>query len=568
MNFFGKVAICCLFLLAPYSLLYAESIQTFKASYVVQSDGTVLVRESIWYDFGVELRHGIFRTLETDHPQPATRTFYKRSVDIDVLEVKQNGESALYDTTESGGSVEVKIGDPDVYLTGINRYEITYLLSGALSYGTDGAELYWNVTGNSWQVPILEANALVSGDTESVLASQSACYQGVNGSDLFCTELSTSSQGTLFVSRNLGAYEGLTIAQEVNPAVVKELIIEKPVIRWMLWVLGLLWTVGLSMWAWRFNQANRSTRPVIAQYEPYEGFLPMYTGVLFDNRLDPQDITAGIIYLAEQGFITIKKTEQKVLWVFNTTDYELTLKRPLVEVPTDFLKEIMELLFEASAPVSTTVLLSTLAKKRETNSTIVLKLQASLRTDLLAQGFLESRYGASAKSIAKAFVLVWIPALTLFWYLDGLDDSIIALIVIVSVVTLIIYVLASYNRRSKKGHEALNHLEGFKLFLSVTEKDRLEFHNAPEKSPELFMKFLPYAIALKVEEKWSKVFEGITIPAPDWYQGGNIGTFSAVAFTSDVSAFSTSFSSSSGTSGSSGGGSSGGGGGGGGGGSW
>ncbi len=124
------------------------------------------------------------------------------------------------------------------------------------------------------------------------------------------------------------------------------------------------------------------------------------------------------------------------------------------------------------------------------------------------------------------------------------------------------------SRRTASGFEAKNHLDGFKLFLSVTDKERFDFHNAPEKSPELFMQYLPYAIALGVEEKWAKVFKGITIPQPDWYSGGSVNAFSATALTSELTSFSTSFSASSGVSGSSGGGSSGGGGGGGGGGSW
>jgi uncharacterized membrane protein len=125
------------------------------------------------------------------------------------------------------------------------------------------------------------------------------------------------------------------------------------------------------------------------------------------------------------------------------------------------------------------------------------------------------------------------------------------------------------DRRTGLGYEALNHLEGFKLFLSVTDKERFAFHNAPEKSPELFMKYLPYAVAFGVEKEWAKVFASLTIPNPNWYEGsGGISAFSATALTSDLASFSTSFSASSGTSGSSGGGSSGGGGGGGGGGSW
>ncbi len=120
-------------------------------------------------------------------------------------------------------------------------------------------------------------------------------------------------------------------------------------------------------------------------------------------------------------------------------------------------------------------------------------------------------------------------------------------------------------RRTTLGYEAKEYLQGFKDFLSVTEAQRYIFHNAPEKNAEHFMEFLPYAIAFGVEKQWAKVFEGITLPSPSWYDGGSMSTFSAVNLTSSLGEFSSSFTASSG---SSGGGSSGGGGGGGGGGSW
>jgi uncharacterized membrane protein len=135
------------------------------------------------------------------------------------------------------------------------------------------------------------------------------------------------------------------------------------------------------------------------------------------------------------------------------------------------------------------------------------------------------------------------------------------------VIALLVFVLGR-RRRTRIGYEVQDYLKGFKLFLEMTEKERYDFHNAPEKSPEQFMEYLPYAIAFGVEEKWAKVFEGITIPNPGWYDGGSVHSFSAVNLTTSLGAFSTVFAASSGASPSSGGGHSGGGSGGGGGGSW
>ena len=133
---------------------------------------------------------------------------------------------------------------------------------------------------------------------------------------------------------------------------------------------------------------------------------------------------------------------------------------------------------------------------------------------------------------------------------------------------MILFIIVADGRRTRKGYEALDHLRGFKQFLSVTEKERYVFHNAPERNAEQFMEYLPYAIAFGVEKEWAKAFEGITIPDPSWYDGGSGShAFSAVGLTNSLGSFSTALASS-GMSASSGGGSSGGGSGGGGGGSW
>jgi uncharacterized membrane protein len=116
----------------------------------------------------------------------------------------------------------------------------------------------------------------------------------------------------------------------------------------------------------------------------------------------------------------------------------------------------------------------------------------------------------------------------------------------------------------------------------VAEEDRLEFMNPPEKTPELFERFLPYAIALNVQNTWAKKFAGVLATAAagaaaySWYSGDLRHTDDIVSFadrlgddlSSTIAAASTPPGSSGGSSGSSGGGSSGGGGGGGGGSGW
>ena len=547
-------------LITASSFVQAEVIQKFEADYTVAETGIVTVVETITYDFEETERHGIFRTLFSTHPQSPSVWYKDRFLNLDVTSVTRNGVSENFTIDKSKKSTTIKIGDENRTVTEQQIYTITYNLTGALSYGAAGAEFYYNVTGNDWEVPIVLARATVKGES---LFDKYNCYQGTNGTTDTCTNSMKDKGVVTFTANNLQPGEGLTIATELDATKVAYVANEQ--ITWLLFGYSLagVWFLALLAYVYRFRRNNYTYKTVVAQYEPYKNYLPMYTGYLCDNRLDPRDITAGILYLAEQGFIKITRTEKKVLLIFPTTDYTITLLRPLTEIPSKFLTKLSELLFTTLATVGTEVPVSTLAKDRAKNVERIMHLKRDLGEDLKVNGFLESTFPLLAPKFPKALI----GPLVVFGGFLFVPNGII-LVGIVFTITIALGLMLLMPRKTALWFEAKNHTEGFKLFLSVTDKERFDFHNAPEKSPELFMQYLPYAVALGVEEKWAKVFEGITIPQPDWYEGGNIAAFSSGALTSDIGAFSTALSTNSGVSGSSGGGSSGGGGGGGGGGSW
>jgi len=135
---------------------------------------------------------------------------------------------------------------------------------------------------------------------------------------------------------------------------------------------------------------------------------------------------------------------------------------------------------------------------------------------------------------------------------------------------------------TEAGQRQWDAIEGFRQFLAEVDEDRLNRMNPPSKTPELFERMLPYAVALECEVEWAKKFESVLAMAaaatsggtgaysPAWYSGPGMN---AAAFAdSFASSFSSAIASSATTPGSSsgggGGGSSGGGGGGGGGGGW
>lgn len=563
-----KLILLITFCLVPVTV-QADTIRSFISDITIKSDGSFSVTETTVYDFNDEERHGIFRKIPTKHFQSSDDFFKERYLEIDNLSVAVDGKEAMFQLSENIGELEVKIGDPEITISGEHTYIINYTVAGGLTYyESDAVDLYWNATGNGWEVPI--ENALVRVyDDDGIALGEHYCYFGPVGSTEQCPSL-LSKGAYEFGPAPLQAGEGLTLALSLDPSLVDRLIMERLSL-WPLWLIGaLLWFVWLIWFLYRYSVAHKTGASIVAQYEPYEDFKPMYTGLLFDGRIDPHDITACIVYLAEQGFLRIKHIGKKVFFFFDADDYEITLMRPYAEIQTDLQKKIFTLLFAIDSSIGSTVVLSELAKdtdKKAKNFKILNELNSAAESDLVKQGFYEHRWKMplrlSLGLLASLFVL-----LAATFLLGAEMTSPVAISFITFIVSTVVVVFF-YRRRTQKGYEALDYLQGFKLFLSVTDKDRFNFHNAPKKSPEQFMEYLPYAIAFKVEEEWAKVFEGITIPNPGWYEDKDGSTFSAIYLTNSLGTFSSAVASSGASSNaSSGGGSSGGGVGGGGGGSW
>ncbi len=135
-----------------------------------------------------------------------------------------------------------------------------------------------------------------------------------------------------------------------------------------------------------------------------------------------------------------------------------------------------------------------------------------------------------------------------------------------------------------EGKRVMDQIEGFRMYLGTAEGESLQRMHPPNMTPELFEKFLPYALALDVDSEWAEKFSGVLERAaatpgqraayqPAWYRGNawdaaSIGNFASGLGSSLGGAISSSSTAPGSSSGGGGGGSSGGGGGGGGGGGW
>ncbi len=553
----------CVFLF-PF-IVRGEYIEDFKVRIEVQKDASFDVTEEITYVFD-EPRHGIMRDIPLIHPETASAPYRERYMDIELLEILQDGKDALYVEESTKDTFVVRIGDPHATLEDVHTYTVSYSVTGGLSYPESaGTELYWNATGNAWRVPIRSVQVELLDPTD-LFGSAQSCYAGTLGETSVSCAKKIQEDGTVvFRATGLNSEEGITIAQSLNEQKVPRVIHER--FRMIVLIVPLIFILfSYGVWRlYRYETVYKTNATIIPQYEPYHTMKPMYTGFMMDGRLDPQDITACIVYLAQHGYLKITKTERKAFFLFEIDDYEITL----LSLPDSFLgafeEKVFGLIFKEPFTVGAVVTLSDLKKdmgERRANYTEFTELEKSMREDLRSRGFREVMgWGNMARTIGTVLI-IWAVLYTV------LAGEINGGLFITGLFILVVLGIFLYERKTRAAYEVTDYLKGFKLFLETTERDRYLFHNAPEKNPEQFMEYLPYAIAFGVEEKWAEVFKDIALPTPDWYSSGSGTTFNATSLAHSFGAFSTAFAQSSGASASSGGGSTGGGAGGGGGGSW
>jgi uncharacterized membrane protein len=548
----------------------AESITNFESQVKINFDSSILITETIKYNFGDNERHGIYRYIPINYKTNAGN----KSINLDLQSITIDGQDENYEVSQSGLEKNIKIGKSSSLIKGEHTYVIVYKVKKAINYFESLDELYWNITGNGWEVPIENISASIILPEGNIGKVDISCYEGILGSNEKCTTEINNNLYTAKSTRILQSGEGLTIAIDFPKGIVYqptqlENIINLIKDNFIVLLPFLVFIIMFFIWK-KYGKDPKGYSVIIAQYEPPVGMKPTLVGSLVDEKPDFRDITAGLIYLAEQGFVKIKRLEKE--WILGSVDYEIELIKNDVTSLEKTEQNILNLFFEDSLVVGS---IKTISSFKES---VNFSLKSKEIISDLYQEMTDKGYFSDNPNKVKVLYIVGGMFFTVFAIF--LSIKLFGIIGIVcSAISGIIVIIFGFlmGKKTKLGAETKDYILGFKLFLSVTETNRLDFHNAPEKNPEQFMQFLPYAIALGVENKWAQQFKDVYIEQPSWYQSNVAGNFAAISFMSHMSDFSKSVNTSlafvsksaaSGGFGGGGGGFSGGGFGGGGGGSW
>jgi uncharacterized membrane protein len=551
-----------------------EAIVSYTTNIVVNIDNSIDVTEKIIYNTGSNERHGIYRDIYTLSSQ-------KRKMSIKNITVTdENGNPYQFQISNYNDNIRIKIGDPNKTFIGEKTYIINYHAETAVAQFKEFDEIYWNATGNEWNMPIYYAQASVTLPINTK-AIQYACYYGPKGSTNKCELENIENETYTFKApKILYPYEGLTIAVGFPKGIVSSYphysiisiffnTYEQLLIAIILPILTLIFS--LLNW-YKKGRDDRKMGVIVPQYDVPEDLTPMEVSGIVNERITDKEIPAEIIYLATKGYLKIQQLEERFIELTKSTDYELIKLKDFSDLKNDFDRKLLDKIFGPNKSIKLSDLKYNFYK--HLNLIIISALDS-----LLNKGYYKN-IGRMKTGKGRIFLIIFMSIWAsgffgiIFTIILGLKNPIpLAMGIFFSI---IIYGIISHfsPAKTEKGVAIKEYLLGLKEYLQIAEKDRLKFHNAPEKKPEIFEKLLPYAMVLGVADIWAKEFEGIYKEPPSWYSDPSGTTFSATAFTHAMNNFESSVGStlssslSSGGSGSGGGGSSGGGGGGGGGGSW
>ncbi|NQV81503.1 MAG: DUF2207 domain-containing protein [Alphaproteobacteria bacterium] len=562
----------------PASAQTQERIVDFHSEIWVNADASMTVRETITVDSaGRKIRRGIFRDFPTIYKSPSGR---RSVVGFQLEQVLRNSRSEPFHTERRSNGVRIYIGDANILIpAGRHVYEISYRTNRQLGFFDAIDELFWNVTGNGWDFPIERARATVhlpSGATAVDHAGYTG-RTGARGAD-FTYAGKSDKTVTFETNRTLKSGEGLSIAvswprgfvqRPTNGQMLAYSLSDNRFV--IIAVLGPIILLVYFLTIWFRVGRDPEKGPIVPRYEPPKGFSPAGARYVLNMGFDDKSFTAAIVNMAVKGFLTIKEGGWQVYTL------ELTGQSPGLSKGES---AVARKLFPGA-----TVSIELEQDNHETLQSAKLALQGSFRKEFEKIYFIRNeRYflPGIAFTVLALILLIGSDVSVL-----TLNDARLAISAIASFGSMIILNFVFYRllkAPTRLGRKTMDEIEGFKDYLSVAEKDRMNLLNPPERTPELFEQFLPYALALGVEQQWSEQFSDVLAQAaseatmggrgysPRWYSGRSFDNgFADCAstlsggFTGAISAASIAPGSSSG---SGGGGFSGGGGGGGGGGGW
>jgi len=547
----------------PASADTGDEVNNFAIDYTVGSDGVLHVKETIAYTFGSTGRHGIYRDLVTREPYKDDDSKDQKYEVSNIDVASPTGASSEFSTEATSSNhgryetLRIKIGSANQTISGYDAtYVITYDVRGALRHFADHSELYWDATGSAWGAVINQVTVNV---TVPDGVQQVECFTGTAGSQQECPQKSVSGGQGVFGASDLATGDQLTIVAGIKAGVVSNdapIVVDPP--SWMerngvSWLAlagsGVVTLAAIVVAALYSKNGNKDQRfagmppgtfpPNGVAAEPVKddlsedqipvAFSPPRIpvaegGLLIDAKANTTETAATLIDMAVRGGVRIENTGN---------DQKAVLLNPAVATAPHE-QVLMSGLFPSLQPGSE-VLLRRGAVGDQTMRRVHDGMIAALRDQVKQRGWYLRMPRAGGGSAFKNGTGCACMAMIAFWVFGaglagtvtaaatgGLGRGVVIAVPVVAVIVAIGIWIAKRGKgqRNPAGRAVADQLIGFRKYLATAEADQLRF----EEGEDIFSRYLPWAIAFDLADRWQKVCEqlvaaGRLTPNPYWYSG-------------------------------------------------
>lgn len=552
------------------------SITEYDMDVAVHENNVYTVTETIGVLFqdGPVAQHGIYRNIpvvttlkRTIGDRQVNKTHYALITDLEISDMELG--DVAYESRRAGNDLEIKIGDPDVAVSGEHTYVIKYKYDVGADNITEFDDVYFNLLGkwdaviNHFQFTVrmpkpFDRNnvTLYTGDAQNTDIEYHVVGDTVTGSSRTALH---DEDVTIRILLDEGYFVG---ARQLSNTYVYAAVV----------VVCLLTVCSALLWLF-FGRDDKVFPKAI--YYPPPGITPADAGYILKGSVSDADMSALVLYWADKGYLDVQQMEDGTMRFSKRREADAGMQ--------GYEQRIFNKMFEDREDVSPMVLqFSTAqtvqaAKKDLTDgftknpfrriftrkSRVVQALsclfsgccigvfagvaaytRTYLVTNFVLFGLLTMavyfglamitcsvvnrlpRHG-NANYVIASFSVNMVIAVFAGFIMIGMSNLILPVLVGV-VGAMLCNIFAAYGlKRTEQGNRWLEELLGFKEYIRTLEPPRLG--QMLEKDGDYFFNILPYAYVLGVSEEWIALFDETVVQKPQWYDAG-MGPFDGAAF--------------------------------------
>ncbi|MBQ9937835.1 MAG: DUF2207 domain-containing protein [Oscillospiraceae bacterium] len=564
-----KVLVCVATLICLLSPLtsFADgtymSTERFDSNITVLEDNSFLVSETITVNFKFE-RHGIYRYIpyRTTIINDVNGKEVEKNVRIRVQDIYVEGEN--FETYKENGNDVIVIGDEDETVKGLKTYKINYKIRIPDDEIKDYDYVYFNFLPHGWETSIKNAKVSFTFPRKTDL-SQAYILSGSLG-EAQTDDFTISENGQTLIAElkaPLKKGDGATFYTELPNEYFNGEEQNDLLTFLMVLAIGAAFTIVIVL---KIVFGRKKEIVPILNFYPPDDMTSADIGYILDGVTDSKDAISLIIYWADKGLISIVEEDKETLRIVKLKElysdanpYERLMFSALFKDRSSVTtKDLKEKFYQTIAQTKELIAKHNSTKKNKTfkTSSIVASVFAGILS--VVPMFAILLFGYNIKIVTEGVIVgaifyaillgAAIVFLTYAVYKTNAEKKginfakkLISWIIIVLIVlgaALIGGVVLGYDKISlaaavitlacifmstrmrvytDSGYRKIEQILGFKEFIKTAELDRLNM--LVLSNPEYFYNVLPYAYVMGLSDVWSKKFESIAVPAPNWYSG-------------------------------------------------